>query len=237
MHGTVLSDVTASQCGSLEMPNRCIRAIKVVRERPSLEAAPFQPPTTQLVSRRVSKMWCARLRRECVDDSLDRAPACRSMRKDEGVAWGGDDRTLDDVLQLPHIAGPRLPCQCVEHRSGITWISLRCRSANRLDEVPREKRNVFGPMAQGRDDDRKDVQAIVQIGTKRAPLHHLPKVLVGGRNHPNVDGDGTPTASQALDLLLLKRAKQLRLQFQTEGRRSRPGTACRDSQPRIAQPV
>src|SRR5687768_3070141 len=83
-----------------------------------------------------------------------------------------------------------------------------------LDEVRREKRNVFGPMAQGRDDDRKDVQAIVQVGAKGMPLYHLPKVVVSGCNDPDVHGDGTPTASQAFDLLLLKCTKQLRLQFE-----------------------
>jgi hypothetical protein len=42
---------------SLEMPSRCILAINVVLDRPSLAAAPFQPPMTQCDSRSVSKMW------------------------------------------------------------------------------------------------------------------------------------------------------------------------------------
>ena len=42
---------------SREIPSFCILAMRVVRFRPSLEAAPLFPPTTQFVSRRVEMMW------------------------------------------------------------------------------------------------------------------------------------------------------------------------------------
>jgi hypothetical protein len=42
---------------SREIPNFRILLIRVVLFSPSLAAAPFRPPTTQLVSRRVAMMW------------------------------------------------------------------------------------------------------------------------------------------------------------------------------------
>src|SRR5580692_3829012 len=42
---------------SREIPSFCILAMRVVRFRPSLEAAPLFPPITQFVSRRVPMMW------------------------------------------------------------------------------------------------------------------------------------------------------------------------------------
>jgi hypothetical protein len=48
------------------MPSRCILEMRVVLDNPNLAAAPFHPPSTQLVACNVATMWsrstCASVR-------------------------------------------------------------------------------------------------------------------------------------------------------------------------------
>jgi hypothetical protein len=123
---------------------------------------------------------------------------------------------LDDVLQLADVAGPRQPGERVEHGGGDHPDVLAVAPREALDEVPREQRDVLPPVPQRRNGDREDVQAIVQVGAKLAPLHHLPDVLVGGRDHPHVHGGRPPAAPEPLDLLVLQRPQQLWLQLERQ---------------------
>ena len=73
---------------------------------------------------------------------------------------------------------------------------------------------------------RDDVEPVVQVLAERAFLDRLLEVHVGRRDEAEV-GPDRPRAADALDLALLDRAQQLRLQIERADRRSRRGTACR----------
>src|SRR3954471_6859511 len=81
--------------------------------------------------------------------------------------------------------------------------------------MPDEQRNVLWPLSQRRNPDRKDVQAIEQIGPKRLRLDHLFEVPIGGRNHPRV-GLQRPRAAETLELPLLQHTQQLRLELERD---------------------
>lgn len=93
---------------------------------------------------------------------------CRPNRL--GQILGGDDGmrsqgngSLDHMFELTDIAWPCIVCQ---QRNGV-----RCEAGHRLflgvsefiDEIPAEQRNVFNPIAQGREDDGDDFQPVQKI--------------------------------------------------------------------------
>ena len=101
--------------------------------------------------------------------------------------------------------------------------------AGLLDEVPGQQRDVLAPLAQRRQRDRDDVQAVVEVLAELAFLDHLAQVGVGGRDDARVELDRARLAD-ALDLPLLERAQQLGLQRQaTSG-----ATSSMNSVPRCA---
>ena len=79
-------------------------------------------------------------------------------------------------------------------------------------EVLRQRGNVLDPLAQRRDRDRKDVEAIVQIAPERSVLDHVLEIAVRGGHDPHVDALG-PRAAEAFELALLQHAQQLGLHF------------------------
>ena len=84
-----------------------------------------------------------------------------------------------------------------------------------LREVLHERRNVIGPLAQRRIENRKDVEAIVEIAAELLVGDHLREIAVGCRDEPDVDADGAG-AAQPLELLLLQHTQELRLQLERD---------------------
>jgi len=75
-----------------------------------------------------------------------------------------------------------------------------------------EIRNVTFPFAQRRQYDREHVQAEVRILAEFLITHHLPQIVIGGCDHPNIDTHG-PRAADRLELVFLESTEQLRLKF------------------------
>ena len=71
------------------------------------------------------------------------------------------------------------------------------------------------PLAQRRIENREHVEAVVEIAAELLVGDHLREVAVGRRDQPDVDADG-PGAAQALELLLLQHAQELRLQLERD---------------------
>src|ERR1700722_9899508 len=71
---------------------------------------------------------------------------------------------------------------------------------------------ILSPLTQRRHRDGEDVQAIKQIFPELTFRYHLSQIVMGCRDQPHVGMDGLP-APQALELMLLYNAQQLRLQF------------------------
>ena len=122
----------------------------------------------------------------------------------------GEHRPLEDVLQLAHIAGPVVAHQHVDGG---------CRDAADLppvlprvlgEEVVREQHDVRFAVAQRRDEDGEDVQAVVQVLAELALGHARLEVAVGGHHQPDVDADRFG-AAKPLELPLLKDAQELHL--------------------------
>ena len=79
------------------------------------------------------------------------------------------------------------------------------------DEVLRQQPEIVLPIAQRRQRERDDVEAVEEILAERAGLDRGLEVAVGRRDQPEVDAY-RPRAADALELALLQRAQQLRLQ-------------------------
>jgi hypothetical protein len=74
-----------------------------------------------------------------------------------------------------------------------------------------EWRNVFASIPQGRQRDRKYIQAIVQIAAKFSTRHHSLEVLVSRGDQTHVDAMRAP-APQPFEFLFLQNAEELGLQ-------------------------
>ena len=75
--------------------------------------------------------------------------------------------------------------------------------------------NVSGALAQGRSEDGKDLEAVVEIAAELFLGNHFCQVAIGGGDEAHVDGDGA-IAAEALDLALLQGAQQFGLQVERE---------------------
>jgi hypothetical protein len=200
------------------MPSFFIFQYNIERFIPSRAAAPFGPPTTQPVSRSAPRM-CSRSASASVTAAAEGAEAssaagCKSLRGTcRGRAGGEDHRALDDVLQLPHVARPGVANQGVHDRR---WDGLDPPAhppGEPLGEMAHQTRDVLRAIAQGRQHEREDVQAVVEVTAEAAVSDHLGQVAVGGRHQAHVHPKRLG-AAQALELLLLEHAKQPGLQLE-----------------------
>src|SRR6266481_1222311 len=86
-------------------------------------------------------------------------------------------------------------------------------AAKNLDKMVHQRRNVFASLPQRREQDRKNIQAIIEVAAKFVPLDHVVQIPVGRSYEPDVYLMG-PSAAQPLELLLLQHAEKLWLQGQ-----------------------
>ena len=131
----------------------------------------------------------------------------------EGVAGGDDDGALDDIVELPHIARPRVTDERLKARRCDGPDALLRPPARLLEEVLGEERDVLGALAQCGNADRHDGQAIEEIAPEGPALDLGLQVLVGGGDEPHVDVHGA-VGADGCHLLLLDRPQQLALQMQ-----------------------
>src|SRR5947209_13699793 len=82
-----------------------------------------------------------------------------------------------------------------------------------LDEVGIQKWKIFASLPQWRQANGDDLQAEIQILTKRAVCDRLFEIAVRGREQPDVHLDRL-IAADAGDFLILQNAQQLRLKGQ-----------------------
>ena len=126
-----------------------------------------------------------------------------------------DDRALDHVLELAHVARPFVGAE----GRHLMLEQLRLRRADLLgherDEVRRERDDVLLAGTQRRDPDREHAEAIVEI-LAEPPLAHVGgEVAVGRRDDAHVDG-ARRVVADAFVLPLLEYAEQLGLEVERE---------------------
>ena len=96
---------------------------------------------------------------------------------------------LDHVLQLADVAPPRVAAQRADGglrqpRRGSPFAAVPGPVGR--EEVLRQERDVLGPLAQRRDDDRHDAQAIIQVFPQVPALEGGVGVAVGRRDEADV---------------------------------------------------
>jgi hypothetical protein len=134
----------------------------------------------------------------------------RQIFGQDQAAAGHDDEPLDAVLQLPDVAGPIIGEHALEGPPGdpdppiVLPVVL-------AQEVLDQERDVLPTLSQGGQEDRHDVQTIVEILAEGSFLESRLQVPVGGGDDPDIHGQG-PGAPHALEAALLQDAEQLDLQ-------------------------
>ena len=118
---------------------------------------------------------------------------------------------MHHVLQLAHIAGPRI----AEQRGLRIGRQCRLRQAERLaiqaDEVLGQRQDVSGALAQRRQVDVRDAQAVIQVRAKALRLHRAAQVDVGRGQQAHIQRN-RPARAHAHHLALLQHAQQLYLE-------------------------
>ncbi len=200
------------------MPSFFMRNCSVERLRPRRSAALPGPATFQLHSASTARMWARST------SSRVPLPAARTSSRavetsdrvgSEGRALGEDERALDHVLELAHVAGPCVRRERAHEAVGHPLYRLAHPALLAGDEVPDEERDVLGPVAQRREADREDAEAVVEVGPE-APLAHLAlDVAVRGGDDPHV-GPLRPRRAEPLELAALEDPQELRLDLEGE---------------------
>ncbi len=126
-------------------------------------------------------------------------------RHDEGV--------LHSVLELADVARPAMR---EELRLGLRREVRRGKSGLRhvgREKVASQRQDIAGTIAERRDVDVRDVEAIEEIFAKATLADGLGQAGVGGRDEAHVDGHGAPRPD-AHHLALLQHAEELDLRRQ-----------------------
>src|SRR6266576_1577227 len=113
---------------------------------------------------------------------------------------------FDDVFQLTNIAGPVVTRKHIYGRRRNALDALAVLARILLEKMIRQEQNVRLALAQGRHEDRKNVETIVEVLTKLALGNGLLNVLISSSHQPHIALDRF-RAAKALELSLLQYAQ------------------------------
>src|SRR5439155_16878032 len=130
------------------------------------------------------------------------------IRRRQDRPAGQQGGALDGVLELAYVAGPRTRR---ERGARLGRERERATGAEARQEMVRQELDVPAPLAQRREHERDDGQPVVQVGAEAAAVDEIAETAVRRRDDAGVDRDGG-AAADAVDLVLLQHAEQLRLQ-------------------------
>ena len=117
---------------------------------------------------------------------------------------------LDHIFQFPHIPGKRITQEELARHGGKPFQRLIHLAGAGFQHMLRDDHDVLLPLAQGRNHDLHDVQAIKQIFPKPPLRHFLAKILLRRTNQAHIDVDPV-VPSDALELPFLEHPQQLHL--------------------------
>ena len=133
----------------------------------------------------------------------------------DGIAVGQDYRPLDAVLELAHVAGPRIGAHLVfRGRRQDQRLPVQI-AAVFVDEVAGERGDVVRPLPERRDGDGEYRQTEVQVLAVLSGRNGGFQIAIGGCDNAHVHLQRRG-AAHALEALLLERAQNLRLQRQRQ---------------------
>ena len=120
---------------------------------------------------------------------------------------------LYGVVQLPHIAGPGMPDQGLPGVVGQGDAGELHLATVLPEQMAGQRQDVQRAFPQGLPVHRENRQTVVQILPEAALTDRFRQVPVGGRNHPDIQGDGLASA-HPFHFPFLKNPEQLGLQSQ-----------------------
>ena len=127
----------------------------------------------------------------------------------------GNDQPLDEVFEFPDIARPAMLLQYQQRIIGEALDRDPVRAAVDLEKVLAQHGDVSDALTQGRQIDRHNVDAVVQVLAKTARAGHFFERFVGGAEQAEIDLPQSP-AAQPLHLVVFEDAQQFGLQGQGE---------------------
>src|SRR5665213_2744698 len=124
-----------------------------------------------------------------------------------------NDGSLQHILQLPNVPWPVIPREGF-HRGCRNVVDCPAHSLCMfLNEVAREQRYVFATLPKRWHTQRKDVEAVIQVGPKFVFVHHGLEVPVRGSHEADIRPDRA-CAAHSLEFLVLNGTQQFRLKFE-----------------------
>ena len=127
-----------------------------------------------------------------------------------GISGLGQHHPFDHVPKLADVARPRVGPECLDGIGSQRPKGLPEFGVEELEEMLRQKDDVFTPLAQRRHLDLEHRETKEQVLAKRTLLHHLLKIPVGRGDDPRIDPDQLVAADRIV-LLLLDRPQELDL--------------------------
>src|SRR5688572_10152200 len=109
------------------------------------------------------------------------------MARLNGIGIAEDDRTLDAILQLAHVARPAVGAELIKRGWRQHERRLRQIPTEALDEITGEDWDVTLARAERRNGDREHRETKVQVLAKLARRDAGLEVPVGGGDDPGVD--------------------------------------------------
>ena len=162
----------------------------------------------------------ARLLRHLRQDVVGRDDAARAQRH----------RLLDHVLELADVAREVVLDELLDHALGEAGVRVHL-PVVLVEEELDEQRDVFAPLAQRRQMEARDVEAVVEVLAEALLCDRLRQIRVGGRDDADVDLDRLVLADAA-DLALLDARAAAWPGTTAWSRRSRRRRTCRRRPPR-----
>src|SRR5438093_2505925 len=143
--------------------------------------------------------------RRALDD-----PRRQEVGRDAFARLRAQHEPVDFVLQLAHVAGPRVALEEAERARVEAAERLPLARADPLEQVQRDQPDVPAALAQRREPDREDTQPVVEVRAEAAFARRLREVAVARRDHAHVDLP-LAVAAHRPHLAVLQHAQELRL--------------------------
>src|SRR6267143_6759519 len=131
----------------------------------------------------------------------------------KGGARRDDYSALDHILEFSYVPRPVVSAQGIHCRRRNRFDDPFHTSGKLLREVPHQQWNIPLPFPQGRNVNRKNIQAKKEIRSELLLAHHRFQIAVRRGNQTRI-GPKRARTSQPLELSLLQHSEQFGLQFE-----------------------
>src|SRR6266496_183525 len=133
----------------------------------------------------------------------------------EDRSLGKNQSSLDDVLELPNVAGPRVADEPFRRRRRDALYPFTEIAGISRKEKHSELRNIGTTLTQRGHFKRENVQSVIEIRAETAGANRLLKISICSGDDPHVNTHRT-AATDRLELAFLQNAQQLNLSLQRQ---------------------